>query len=66
MHAHLSDVAFTAHRSDLLAEGAVWREASRPGPYVRVPRWLGLTAERFAAWAERPRAGRTAGVCCPA
>jgi hypothetical protein len=69
MHPYLSDVLSTAHRTDLRAEAALWSEPSRRGAYLTVPlvreRW-DSAVQRFAAWAERPRAGRSAGVCCPA
>lgn len=58
--------AFAAGRiADLHREAAAARGA------ILVPRarrrhpWTAL-ATRFAAWAERPRAGRSLGVCCPA
>ena len=66
MHAYLSDVVSTAHRADLTAEGALWRDTSRRGPYVRAPRlaerW-GALVRRLPAAGPRPRAGV---VCCPA
>ncbi|SOE03690.1 hypothetical protein [Blastococcus haudaquaticus] len=66
MHAYLSDVVSAAHRTELLAEGALWRETSRRGPYVRTPRvaerW-GALVQHLSAGAAQPRAG---AVCCPA
>jgi hypothetical protein len=66
VHAYLSEVVSAAHRADLPAEGAVRREASRRGAYVRaphVPRGLG---RRLAAWENPWRAGRPVAACCPA
>lgn len=61
MHAYLSDVVATAHRADLLAEGALRRDScARAGCATRD---LG---QRFTAWVDRVRAGRPAVVCCPA
>jgi len=69
MHACLSEVVSTAHRSDLRAEAPLWIETSRRGAYVTAhrlrERW-DSAAQRIAAWAERPRAGRRAELCCPA
>jgi hypothetical protein len=69
MHPYLSDVMSTAHPSDLRAEAPLWIEPSRRGAYVTAPRlrerW-DSAARRFAAWAQRPRAGRSAELCCPA
>jgi hypothetical protein len=69
MHPHLSDLASAVHRADLRVEGALWAEPSRRGAFVTAPRitqrW-GALVQQFAAWAERPRAGRSVGVCCPA
>ena len=69
MHPHLSDLASTVHRADLRVEGALWAESSRRGAYLAAPRlaerWAAI-AQRFAGRAERPRAGRTVGACCPA
>jgi hypothetical protein len=69
MHPHLSDLASTVHRADLRVEGALWAEPSRRGAFVTAPRiaerWDALV-RRLAARAERPRAGRSVGVCCPA
>lgn len=65
MHAYLAE-AFAAGRiADLHREADAARlaagvpRASRTHP-------LAAVATRFAAWAERPRAGRSLGVCCPA
>ena len=66
MHAYLSDVVSTAHRVDLLAEGALWSETSRRGACLRAPRlaeWWGTLVRRVSAGAPRTRAGV---VCCPA
>ncbi|MFD2093905.1 hypothetical protein [Blastococcus deserti] len=69
MHPHLSDLASTAHRTGLRAEGALWAETSRRGGWAGPPRladrW-GAAVRRAAAWAERAHAVRDAGVCCPA
>ena len=65
MHAYLSDVVSTAHRADLLAEGALWRDTSRRGSYVRAPRvahWWGTLVQRLSTGAPQPR---VAAVCCP-
>ena len=68
MHPYLSDVLPTAHRSDLHGEAALWSEPSRRGAYLTAPRlrerW-NSAAQLFATWAGRPRAVRSAGVCCP-
>jgi hypothetical protein len=66
MHAYLSDLVSTAHRADLLAEGAVWREPSLRGTWVRAPRRVRASEQRLAVWARRPRAGRPVVACCPA
>ena len=66
MHPYLSQTAAEARSADLRAARPMWSEPSRPGPYRRRPRWVTDARHRFAAWAERPRAGRTLGVCCPA
>ena len=66
MHAYLSDVVANAHRADLLSEGALWRETSRRGQYVRAPRAARALGEWFAAWTSSRASGRTAIACCPA
>jgi hypothetical protein len=69
MHPYLSDIVSAVHRSELQGEAALWSEPSRRGAYLTAPRlrerWESVR-QRFASWAERPRAGRSAGVCCPA
>jgi hypothetical protein len=70
--------AFAAGRiADFHREAAAARVASlvpradRPHPWTalatRFATWFATRfATWFATWAERPRAGRSVGVCCPA
>jgi hypothetical protein len=65
MHPYLAET-FTAGRiADLHREAVVARLAAE-FPQARLrDRWTVLGTP-FAAWAERPRPGRSQGVCCPA
>jgi hypothetical protein len=65
VHAYLAE-AFAAGRiADLHREAAADRRAAGLRRSSRTRRWAAVAA-RVATWAERPRAGRSPGVCCPA
>ncbi len=65
MTAYLAEAYAAVRIAELHREAEAARLAAgarRPG---RPHQWTELRT-RMAAWVERPRAGRTAGVCCPA
>ena len=66
MHPYLSQTAAEVRSAELRAARPLWSEPSRRGAHLRGPGWALTVRRRFAAWAERPRAGRTPVVCCPA
>jgi hypothetical protein len=65
MNAYLAETYTVGHIADLHREAAAARLAAGLPRAAGPHRWAELRT-RFAAWAERPRAGRSLGVCCPA
>ena len=65
MHEYLAEAFATTRIADFHREAAAARLAAGAPRFERRRPWTGL-GTRFAAWAERPRAGRSPGVCCPA
>ncbi len=65
MNAYLAETYAAVHVAELHREAAAARLAAGVRHAARPHRWADLRT-RFAAWAERPRAGRSLGVCCPA
>jgi hypothetical protein len=65
VHAYLADAYAAGRIAELHREAAADRLAAGHPRAPRRSRWA-TAATRFAAWAERPRAGRSLGVCCPA
>jgi hypothetical protein len=65
VHAYVAEAFASARIADFHREAAAARLVAGHRQTPRPPRWAGL-ASRFSAWAERPRAGRSLGVCCPA
>ena len=65
MHAYLADAFAAARIADLHREADAARVAAGVPRTSRPNIWAGWGA-RFASWVERPRAGRSVGVCCPA
>ena len=65
MHAYLAETFAAGRIAEFHRQAATARLAAdfprtaRPHPFTSI-------GARFAAWAERPRAGRSLGVCCPA
>ena len=65
MHAYLAETLAAGRIAEFHREAATARLAADVPRTERTPRIPSLVT-RFAAWAERPRAGRSQGVCCPA
>ncbi len=65
MNEYVAHAFVTGRIADLHREAAAARVASLV-PRAGRPHRGTWVATRFAAWAERPRAGRSLGVCCPA
>ena len=65
MHAYLAETLAAGRIAEFHREAATARLAAAVPRTARAPRFPSLVT-RVAAWAERPRTGRTLGVCCPA
>jgi len=65
MHAYLAETFAAGRIAEFHREAATARLAAGI-PRTPRPRQFTSLGTRFAAWAERPRAGRSQGVCCPA
>jgi hypothetical protein len=65
MNDYVAETYAAVHIADLHREAAADRLAAGFPRTGRPHRWAELRT-RVAAWAERPRAGRSLGVCCPA
>ena len=65
MNEYVAHAFATGRIADFHREAAAARVAAGMPRADRPHPWTAL-ATRFAAWAERPRAGRSLGVCCPA
>jgi hypothetical protein len=67
VHPYLAEAFATGRIAEFRREADAVRLATdlpRGGRPRRRRPWTSL-GTRMAAWAERPRAGRTLGVCCP-
>ena len=65
MHAYLAETLAAGRIAEFHREAALARLASDVPRTARAHPFAAL-GTRFAAWAERPRAGRSQGVCCAA
>ena len=65
MHAYLAEALAAGRIAEFHREAAAARLAADL-PRLARPHLFPSLGTRFAAWAERPRAGRSQGVCCPA
>ena len=65
MHAYLAETLAAGRIAEFHREAATARLVAQFPRAARTHRFPSLGI-RVAAWAERPRAGRSLGVCCPA
>jgi hypothetical protein len=65
MNDYVAETYAAVRIADLLREAAAARLAAGFPRTDRPHGWAGVRT-RVATWAERPRAGRSLGVCCPA
>jgi hypothetical protein len=65
VHAYLAETLAAGRIAEFHREAALARLAADVPRTARTHRLPSL-GTRFASWAERPRAGRSQGVCCPA
>ena len=65
MYEYLAEALAAGRIAEFHREAATARLAAAVPRTARTHLFPSL-GSRFAAWAERPRAGRSQGVCCPA
>ena len=65
MHAYLAETLAAGRIAEFHREAATARRVAQFPRTARTHRFRSPVT-RVAAWMERPRAGRSLGVCCPA